>query len=99
MTTHSGCFWDYPEDVVLAYGKARGLRLIVASARDDDDEKDAVLEEIGDCVQCLRHTASFLSSAAAGVGASLAENAGADEAAAVRRWETLLAEATADLPD
>jgi hypothetical protein len=35
--THQGCVWDYPEDVVLVYGKVRGIRLVLASLYDDDD--------------------------------------------------------------
>lgn len=47
MTTHSGCSWDYPEDIVLAYGEERGLRLMLTSAREDDAAKDVPLRQEG----------------------------------------------------
>jgi hypothetical protein len=50
MTTHSGCLWDYPEDVALAHKKVRGIKLALSSVLDDDDESAAILNEVGDLV-------------------------------------------------
>jgi hypothetical protein len=47
VTTHSGCAWDYPEDVALAYGKVRGHQLVLANVRGDANAGQAVLDEIG----------------------------------------------------
>ncbi|WP_198967278.1 hypothetical protein [Mycobacterium shottsii] len=98
MTTHDGCSWDYPREVVLAFGEVRGLKLALASVQDDDAASSAVLDEIGDCVECLRCMARFLAGMAGSIGVALAENAGADEQAVVRQLEMQLAEAIAKLP-
>lgn len=98
MTTHSGCSWDYPEDIVLAYGEERGLRLMLASAREDDAAKDAVFDEIGDCAQCLRNVSSYLSGMGSSIAISLAERLGGDHRAAIRQLESQRAEAASRIP-
>lgn len=66
--------------------------------RDDDDASEAVLNEIGDCNDCLRNMAMYLAGMAGAISVSLAENAGADRAAAIRQWEAGLAGWSARLP-
>jgi hypothetical protein len=98
MTTHSGCCWDYPEDVALAYGKVRGIKLALNSLYDDDDASAAVLDEIGDCAECLRCLVRFLAGLAGSLGVSVAEAHGADESAAIRQFEKMLAEYEREIP-
>lgn len=98
MTTHDGCSWDYPPEVVLAFGEVRGLKLALASVLDDDAASSAVLDEIGDCVECLRSMARFLAGMAGSIGVVLAQAAGRDERAVVRQLKSQLAEAIAKLP-
>lgn len=98
MTTHEGCFWDFPEDVALAHGKVRGIKLALNSLYEDDDASNAVLEEIGDCVQCLRNITRFLAGLSGSLGVSVAENYGADESAAIAQFEKMLAEYELELP-
>jgi hypothetical protein len=97
MTTHSGCALDYPEDVALAHGTVRGYKLVLAAIRDDESASEALVDEIGDCAECLRHMIRFLAGMAASLGVAIAEHAGADEAAAIRQLELQLAEARAKL--
>lgn len=98
MTTHPGCCWDYPDDVALAYGKVRGIKLVLNDLYDDDDVSRAVLDEIGDCAECLRHLVRFLSGLAGSLGGSLAEAYGADESAAIQRFEEMLDEYSREIP-
>lgn len=98
MTTHEGCVWDYPEDVAIAFAEVRGCRLTLASVQDDDAAATAVLDEIGDCVECLRCMSRFLAGMAGSIAVALAENAGADAQAAVQQLESELAKASAKLP-
>lgn len=98
MTTHTGCYMDYPEDVVLAYGKVRGIKLALYSLRDDDEASDAVLDEVGDCAVCLRHLIRFLAGLAGSLGESVAVAHGADKAAALRQYEKMLAESEREIP-
>ncbi|WP_131816337.1 hypothetical protein [Mycolicibacterium porcinum] len=97
MTTHSGCCLDYPEDVALAYTTVRGHELVLASARNDDAGREATLAAIGDCDDCLRNMVAFLAGLAESLGVGMAENAGADRAAAIRQFERGLAAAKAKL--
>lgn len=89
MTTHPGCSLDFPE-VAEAYANIRGHRLILASLRDDDDSMTAVLDEMGDCTQCLRNMACFLAGAAAQLSEQVAVGHGSDRDGAIARWEELL---------
>ena len=98
VTTHSGCALDYPEDVALAYGTVRGHQLILADVRGDGAASRAVLDEIGDCAECFRNMVLFLTGVAGSISVALAENAGADRAAALRQWESGLAAARSGLP-
>jgi hypothetical protein len=98
MTTHKGCIWDCPLDVAIAYGKVRGIKLVLASVRKEDDASAAVLEEMGDCAECLRNMAQYLAGLAGSLGVTVAENAGANEAAAIHQFEKMLAEYKGELP-
>ena len=98
MTTHSGCIWDYPEDVALAYGKVRGIKLALSSLL-DDDESAAILEEVGDCVECLRGLIRFFAGLAGSLGVALAEAHGGGEADAIRQFRQLRTEYERDVPE
>lgn len=97
MTTHSGCVWDFPLDVALVHAEVRGIKLVLASLRDDEADTEAVLDEIGDCVECLRHMCRLLSGMAAGIGESLTAVVGKDRSAGIRQLEKQLAEAIGKL--
>jgi hypothetical protein len=84
--------------VALAFGQVRGYRLVLASLHDDDDASGTVLDEIGDCAECLRCMARFLAALAGSIGESMAELAGQDHDAAVRQFEKQLGEAIDKLP-
>lgn len=93
MTTHPGCYMDYPEEVALAYGKVRGMKLAVNSIyADEEDDSVAVLDEIGDCAVCLRHLIRFLAGLAGSLGTAVAEAHGGDESDAIRQYEKMLTE-------
>lgn len=96
VTTHSGCALDYP-DVALAYGEARGLRLVLANVLDDDDAGSAVLDELGDCVECLRNINQYLAGMAGSIAVSLAEKLGGDQSDSIRQLQSMLAAAEAKL--
>lgn len=87
MTTHPGCVWDYPEDVATGYGEVRGLRLVLASLRDDDADDSPILDEMGDCTQCLRCMVRFLAGMAGSLAEALADTAGGDRVTAIRQVE------------
>jgi hypothetical protein len=97
VTTHSGCFWDTPQEVALAYGNVRGLQLVRAQAQDDKRAIDAVLDEIGDCAQCLRNMVALLSGMASSIAISMTENAGGPRSLAINQMERQLADARAEL--
>jgi hypothetical protein len=78
---HRGCALDDP-DAALAFGKVRGYRLVLASLHEDDDASVTVLDEIGDCAECLRCQIRFLARLAGSLGANVAECYGQDQAAA-----------------
>jgi hypothetical protein len=67
MMVHEGCVVD---DVPrgLAAGEVRALRLILASLHRDDMAKLQVLDEVGDCTECLRGLVRVLAGVAAGAG-------------------------------
>ncbi|WP_454560871.1 hypothetical protein [Mycobacterium haemophilum] len=94
--THMGCVYDDP-DAALAFGQVRGHRLVLASLYDDDEDGRAVLEEIGDCAECLRCLVLFLAAMAGSIGVRLAEMAGQDRDAAVQQFEKQLGEALDEL--
>ncbi len=98
MTTHPGCALDFPEDVALAYGKVRGIKLALTSLYDDDNASEAVLDEIGDCAVCFRHMNRFLAGLAGSLGVAVAEAHGGDEADAIRQYEKMLAEYQREIP-
>ncbi|MEX7474577.1 hypothetical protein AB4Z39_33340 [Mycobacterium adipatum] len=95
MTTHSGCSWDYPEDVALAYGEDRGLRLMLAFVRDDDAAKGAVYDEIGDCAQCWRNMSAYLGGMGSSIALGLAESHGGDRSHVIRQLASQQADAAA----
>jgi hypothetical protein len=89
---------DYPEDVALAYGKVRGTKLALNSLYEDDDAASAVLDEIGDCVECLRCLIRFFAGLASSLGVAVAEAHGADESAAIRQFNKMLADYELEIP-
>lgn len=82
-------------DVAMAHTEVRGIRLVLAnpSLRDDEAETEAVLDEIGDCLECLRHMCQFLAGMAGGISESLIAVVGKDRSAGIRQLEKQLAEA------
>jgi hypothetical protein len=97
MTTHQGCALDLPNDA-LPFAKVRASKLVIASLKEDDSGVDAVLEEVGDCVECLANLIRFLASMGGALGVSVAESYGSDRNGAVRQFEQQLADAVRELP-
>ncbi|GFG49441.1 hypothetical protein CQY20_26125 [Mycolicibacterium agri] len=52
--THEHCFWDHPEDLVIAHVHAYAARLLSATMEGNRYAADLVLAQIGDCAACLK---------------------------------------------
>lgn len=95
--THPGCALD-SRDRAVAHARVRSYRLILCNLNNDVRGTQAAVNEIENCPACLQGTVEFLGSMAASLCESIAQNAGADRAAAGRRLEQMLADAINNLP-
>jgi len=82
---------------VLAYGKLRGTKLVLADVLNDENLRDEVLDEIGNCADCFRVMVTFMTSFLGSVCLGYTELAGGDRAAAIRQLDRQLMEAEAEL--
>lgn len=62
--THDGCVAD-GLDRALPAGIVRGWRLILSALHEDEDAVRNVLDEVGDCPDCLRAIVVFLANTTA----------------------------------
>lgn len=82
----------------MAFGEVRGTRLVLESVQDDDAACQAVLDEIGDCPECLRCMVRLLAGMVGSVAVDLAEAYGGDTRTVVQQLELQLATAVDKLP-
>lgn len=64
--THESCVLDTDPSMAEAVAAVRGWRLVLAQLNDDENAISVVLDETGDCVQCLRCMIRFTTALCAG---------------------------------